>query len=207
MRGHAAVDAPRPPPRIPAGHRLRHLGLRAGHAAPGPLDRRDRPGGRRATLRRARTDHVRGVAPRLRRGALVAVAQERGAARHARRGVAGAGGSGPGAGGGGGRDLDHGDRLPLGLVASVSIARSALPISSRTRGASWRRARWLGQVLERATGMSVSEYMATRLWQPLGAEADGTWSLDSEDSGFEKMESGLKCRARRLCAVRPVVPA
>jgi CubicO group peptidase (beta-lactamase class C family) len=49
----------------------------------------------------------------------------------------------------------------------------------------------LGLVLERATGRSVSEYMATRLWQPLGAEADATWSLDSEDSGFEKMESGL----------------
>ena len=49
----------------------------------------------------------------------------------------------------------------------------------------------LGLVLERATGMSVSQYMATRLWQPLGAEADATWSLDSEDSGFEKMESGL----------------
>jgi CubicO group peptidase (beta-lactamase class C family) len=49
----------------------------------------------------------------------------------------------------------------------------------------------LGLVLERATGMAVSEYMATRLWQPLGAEADATWSLDSEDSGFEKMESGL----------------
>jgi CubicO group peptidase (beta-lactamase class C family) len=49
----------------------------------------------------------------------------------------------------------------------------------------------LGLVLERATGMSVSEYMSTRLWRPLGAEIDATWSLDSEDSGFEKMESGL----------------
>jgi len=49
----------------------------------------------------------------------------------------------------------------------------------------------LGLVLERATRMSVSDYMATRLWQPLGAEADATWSLDSEGSGFEKMESGL----------------
>jgi hypothetical protein len=39
--------------------------------------------------------------------------------------------------------------------------------------------------------MSVSDYMATRLWQPLGAEADATWNLDSERSGFEKMESGL----------------
>ena len=49
----------------------------------------------------------------------------------------------------------------------------------------------LGMVLERATGMSVSEYMSTRLWKPLGAEVDATWSLDSEASGFEKMESGL----------------
>jgi CubicO group peptidase (beta-lactamase class C family) len=49
----------------------------------------------------------------------------------------------------------------------------------------------LGLVLERATGISVSEYMATRLWQPLGAEVDATWSLDSAGSGFEKMESGL----------------
>jgi CubicO group peptidase (beta-lactamase class C family) len=46
-------------------------------------------------------------------------------------------------------------------------------------------------VLERATGMSVSQYMATRLWQPLGAERDATWNLDSGRSRFEKMESGL----------------
>lgn len=49
----------------------------------------------------------------------------------------------------------------------------------------------LGMVLERTTGMTMSEYMATRLWQPLGAETDATWSLDSQRSGFEKMESGL----------------
>jgi CubicO group peptidase (beta-lactamase class C family) len=49
----------------------------------------------------------------------------------------------------------------------------------------------IGLVLERATGMSVSEFMATRLWQPLGAEFDASWSLDSEGDGFEKMESGL----------------
>ncbi len=49
----------------------------------------------------------------------------------------------------------------------------------------------LGLVLERATGMSVSEYMSSRLWRPLGAEFDATWSLDSEGSDFEKMESGL----------------
>lgn len=54
----------------------------------------------------------------------------------------------------------------------------------------------LGLVLERVTGMSVSDYLATRLWQPLGAEADASWSLDSERSGFEKMESGVNARPR-----------
>ena len=49
----------------------------------------------------------------------------------------------------------------------------------------------LGLVLERATGTSVADYMASKLWQPLGAEADATWNLDSEGSGFEKLESGL----------------
>jgi len=53
----------------------------------------------------------------------------------------------------------------------------------------------LGLVLERVTGTSVSEYMSTRLWQPLGAESDSSWSLDSEDSGFEKMESGVNATA------------
>jgi CubicO group peptidase (beta-lactamase class C family) len=53
----------------------------------------------------------------------------------------------------------------------------------------------LGLVLERTTGTSVSEFMARKVWQPLGAEADATWNLDSERSGFEKMESGLNARA------------
>ena len=43
--------------------------------------------------------------------------------------------------------------------------------------------------------MSVADYLETRLWQPMGAEADGSWSLDSERSGFEKMESGINGRA------------
>src|SRR5918994_1609915 len=38
--------------------------------------------------------------------------------------------------------------------------------------------------------------METRLWRPMGAEADASWSLDSEDSGFAKMESGINARAR-----------
>ena len=52
----------------------------------------------------------------------------------------------------------------------------------------------LGLVLERVTGTSVSDFMARRLWQPLGAEADATWNLDSDGSEFEKLESGLNAR-------------
>lgn len=53
----------------------------------------------------------------------------------------------------------------------------------------------LGMILERATGMSVTAYTQTRLWDPLGMEFDGAWALDSEESGFEKMETGLNARA------------
>jgi CubicO group peptidase (beta-lactamase class C family) len=52
----------------------------------------------------------------------------------------------------------------------------------------------VGLALERATGMPVATYLETRLWRPLGMEADGSWSLDSQASGFEKMESGLNGR-------------
>jgi CubicO group peptidase (beta-lactamase class C family) len=53
----------------------------------------------------------------------------------------------------------------------------------------------LGMILERTTGMSVTAWTQTRLWEPLGMEFDGSWSLDSEESGFEKMEAGLNARA------------
>lgn len=53
----------------------------------------------------------------------------------------------------------------------------------------------LGIVLERATGESVARYLERSLWVPLGMEASGSWSVDSEASGFEKMESGINARA------------
>lgn len=54
----------------------------------------------------------------------------------------------------------------------------------------------IGLVIERATGVPVTEYMARHLWQPMGAEADASWSLDSEHSGFEKLESGVNAVPR-----------
>ena len=53
----------------------------------------------------------------------------------------------------------------------------------------------VGLALERATETPVASYLEAKLWRPLGMEADGSWSLDSRASGFEKMESGLNARA------------
>lgn len=53
----------------------------------------------------------------------------------------------------------------------------------------------LGLILERATGMTVTEFLQERLWSPLGMEFDGSWSLDSKEHGFEKMESGINAKA------------
>lgn len=52
-----------------------------------------------------------------------------------------------------------------------------------------------GVILERATGMPVAKYLQERIWKPMGAEYPASWSLDSESSGFEKMESGINARA------------
>jgi len=52
-----------------------------------------------------------------------------------------------------------------------------------------------GLIIERATGMHVAEYLQERFWKPMGAEFPASWSLDSESSGFEKMESGINARA------------
>lgn len=53
----------------------------------------------------------------------------------------------------------------------------------------------LGMILERTTGMSVTEYTQTRLWDRIGMEYDGAWAMDSNESRFEKMEAGLNARA------------
>jgi CubicO group peptidase (beta-lactamase class C family) len=42
---------------------------------------------------------------------------------------------------------------------------------------------------------TISAYTASRLWAPIGAEADALWVLDREDSGIEKSESGFVARA------------
>ncbi len=49
----------------------------------------------------------------------------------------------------------------------------------------------LGMILERSTGRSVAQYFQERIWDKVGAEHEASWSMDGEETGFEKMESGL----------------
>jgi CubicO group peptidase (beta-lactamase class C family) len=53
----------------------------------------------------------------------------------------------------------------------------------------------LGMVLQKAVGMTVSDYCSTRLWGPLGAEQDAYWNLDDAE-GIEKTFSGFYATAR-----------
>ncbi|KPQ06781.1 MAG: putative beta-lactamase [Rhodobacteraceae bacterium HLUCCA12] len=46
----------------------------------------------------------------------------------------------------------------------------------------------LGLVLEAATGMRVADYLASRIWGPMGAQADASWSTDRTGREF-----GLCC--------------
>lgn len=55
----------------------------------------------------------------------------------------------------------------------------------------------LALALKRALGnKSISAYMQQRLWQPLGMEYDGIWSMDHESDGIEKTSCCLTATAR-----------
>lgn len=51
----------------------------------------------------------------------------------------------------------------------------------------------LGMILERATGTTVARYLQEKIWEPIGMQSPGSWSLD--ENGFEKMESGINARS------------
>lgn len=53
----------------------------------------------------------------------------------------------------------------------------------------------LGIILERTTHMPVAQYLQEKIWEPLGMEYPASWSLDSEESGFEATLCCLNGRA------------
>jgi CubicO group peptidase (beta-lactamase class C family) len=52
----------------------------------------------------------------------------------------------------------------------------------------------LGMLLARATGQTVTHYMAEKIWQPLGMESDAFWLVD--DNNVEMAFAGLNATAR-----------
>ncbi|KAA0695412.1 class C beta-lactamase-related serine hydrolase [Neorhizobium sp. P12A] len=56
----------------------------------------------------------------------------------------------------------------------------------------------LGLVLTRATHMTMSEYLQTRIWQPMGAEASATWVVDNsgQEQAFASFSATLRDYAR-----------
>jgi CubicO group peptidase (beta-lactamase class C family) len=77
---------------------------------------------------------------------------------------------------------------------ALSVEAGSAPIGEAFRYNNYHRL-LEGLIIERATGMHVAEYLQEKFWKPMGAEYPASWSLDSEKSGFEKMESGINARA------------
>ena len=53
----------------------------------------------------------------------------------------------------------------------------------------------IGMIIEKVTNFPPAKYFEQKLWNELGMEYPGSWSMDSEKSGMTKMESGLNIRA------------
>ncbi|SHF69384.1 CubicO group peptidase, beta-lactamase class C family [Salegentibacter echinorum] len=54
----------------------------------------------------------------------------------------------------------------------------------------------LGMVIEKASGMNLSEYLSESFWKPLNMQHDALWQLDSEKSGMEKAYCCIASNAR-----------
>ena len=65
----------------------------------------------------------------------------------------------------------------------------------------------LAMALERAVGMPLARWAETRLWQPLGAEYDASWSLDSARTGTARGFCCLNARAVDLVRLGLMVAA
>lgn len=76
-------------------------------------------------------------------------------------------------------------------VARLRIARAPNQLFSYQSGDT----QLLAMALERAAGQPLARYAEQRLWQPLGAAHDASWSLDSAASGVARAFCCLNARA------------
>ena len=54
----------------------------------------------------------------------------------------------------------------------------------------------LAMVIEKATGKKISNYLSEKFWQPMGAENDALWQIDSKSADMEKAYCCLASTAR-----------
>lgn len=59
----------------------------------------------------------------------------------------------------------------------------------------------LAIALEKAIGKSLSEYLQTNFWEPMGFESDALWQVDSKTSGMEKAFCCLASNARDFARI------
>jgi CubicO group peptidase (beta-lactamase class C family) len=76
-------------------------------------------------------------------------------------------------------------------VAGLAIAREPGQAYSYQSGDT----QLLGMAVQRAVGMPLAVYATSRLWQPMGAEFDASWSVDSEASATAKAFCCVNARA------------
>ncbi|WP_426210860.1 serine hydrolase domain-containing protein [Massilia sp. TWP1-3-3] len=53
----------------------------------------------------------------------------------------------------------------------------------------------LGTIVQRATGVPLPRYLQEKIWQPMGAAYDASWSLDSQQSALPKAFCCVNARA------------
>jgi CubicO group peptidase (beta-lactamase class C family) len=78
-----------------------------------------------------------------------------------------------------------------GIVSRFNVREA--PAGTRFHYASGETA-VLGLVLRRAVNMPLADYLSTRIWQPMGAEADASWGVDN--GGVETAQCCLSAVAR-----------
>ena len=79
-------------------------------------------------------------------------------------------------------------KVMLGLEINEKPGQSFKYLSGATQ--------LLAMCIEKATGEYVSDYVSKNFWQPMGAENEALWQLDSDEDGIEKAYCCIASNAR-----------
>ncbi len=93
----------------------------------------------------------------------------------------------------------YGNNLPR-LMKEVLIAEAPGETFSYRSGDT----QLLALILSRATGKTLSDYAAEKLWKPMGAETEALWSLDKKN-GMEKAYCCFNSHARDFARIGQLV--